>query len=169
MSGLPAVVGSSEEGDEADNAGCKQQAKLYSDPYAIGLAGEFTQTRHSACLHTSHTHTLSRGARPTVAVATTNAANAMQEPVVPKFLQDTYGMSAGVRGLLYSATPAAYLLVTPLVGCLANRDIKARLMFVGMLLAGVALPLMFVLQYVEQRGRGKGWLSQCPKVCATAP
>ena len=76
----------------------------------------------------------------------TNAAEAMIEPVIPRYLKVTYDMSPGTAGLVFSAVPFAYLVATPLAGALGDKIRKWKLVFAGMLFMGLGMPIMWVVR-----------------------
>lgn len=100
-----------------------------------------------------------------MAVMATNAAEAMIEPVIPRYLKVNYDMDPGQAGLVFSAVPFAYLLATPIAGCLGDKGKKWKLVFAGMVFMSLGLPIMWAVKFVMQRRGGCRRLCYIDRVC----
>lgn len=82
--------------------------------------------------------------RLALGVCVASAALAELEPLVPRMLQQDYGMTPGTTGVVFSAMPFAYLVGTPLAGKWSDKVPRWRLVMVGLMLMAISMPGIWV-------------------------
>lgn len=107
-----------------DDGSCVERALIFCDPLVLVL-----------CL----------------GVASTNAALAMVEPLIPRFMHMAWGLTPGQTGLAFSAVPFAYLVGTPIAGTLADKKAKYTLVLTGMVLVILGMPVMELARLIGDK------------------
>ena len=78
-----------------------------------------------------------------LAMVFANAVIGMLEPLFQIYVEEKFGLSANLRGVIWTASTFGYLVGTPIAGTLAAKyaDNKSKLVAVGLSFMGLSLPL----------------------------